>query len=132
MQGVKIPVQAELLLTSMAIAATLLHIMFSLRHQFLPCCPVPFLNVSLLLQVDIDGVNKVAHQCKNRIDRLMKMNEAALNRKVSNILCPPCRRSSLFAHTTVLYQEHVRKPFSAQERQSCKQGLAAELSSQSA
>eukprot|EP00891_Asterochloris_glomerata_P001953 jgi/Astpho2/1953/Aster-00466 len=33
------------------------------------------------MQVDIDGVNKIAHQCKNRIDRLMKMNEAALNRK---------------------------------------------------
>ena len=47
-------------------------------------------NVPCLLQVDIDGVNKIAHQCKNRIDRLMKMNEAALNRKVSTILCPPC------------------------------------------
>lgn len=34
------------------------------------------------LQVDIDNVNKVAHQCKNRIDHLMKLNEQALNRKV--------------------------------------------------
>jgi syntaxin 1B/2/3 len=35
------------------------------------------------MQVDIDNVNKVAHQCKNRIDHLMKMNEQALNRKGS-------------------------------------------------
>ena len=49
-----------------------------------------------LLQVDIDGVNKIAHQCKNRIDRLMKMNEAALNRKVSTILCPPVSAQLFF------------------------------------
>lgn len=40
-----------------------------------------------MLQVDIDNVNKVAHQCKSRIDHLMKMNEQALNRKVGSYGC---------------------------------------------
>lgn len=34
------------------------------------------------LQLDINEVNKIAHELKNRLERLHKMNEASLSRKV--------------------------------------------------
>jgi len=38
------------------------------------------------MQDDIDEVNKIAHQVKNRLERLDKMNEQALGRNVSLFL----------------------------------------------
>ena len=38
-------------------------------------------------QVDINEVNKLAHELKNRLERLQKMNEASLTRKVWCLLC---------------------------------------------
>lgn len=38
--------------------------------------------VNLLVQDDIDEVNKIAHNLKARLDYLQKLNEQALKRKV--------------------------------------------------
>lgn len=37
------------------------------------------------MQDDIDEVNKIAHQVKNRLERLDKMNEQALSRPVRSL-----------------------------------------------
>ena len=48
------------------------------------------------LQLDINEVNKLAHELKNRLERLQKMNEASLTRKVR-----PCMVSGVSDATCV-------------------------------
>lgn len=38
------------------------------------------------MQSDIDEVNKIAHQVKNKLENLDKLNEQALGRKVSRVV----------------------------------------------
>lgn len=46
------------------------------------CVAVFALTGSLVLQLDINEVNKIAHELKNRLERLQKLNETSLSRKV--------------------------------------------------
>ena len=49
-----------------------------------PCCKRCLLKacVSIFLQEDIEEVSRVARQVKNRLERLDKINEQSLSRKV--------------------------------------------------
>ena len=61
-------------------------------------CPACKDLACFCLQTDINDVNKLAHELKGRLERLHKMNEASLGRKV--LLCST-------RHTLLLSVRHA-------------------------